>query len=350
MDALRLPPADADVSVLSGGERRRVALCRLLLQRAGPAAAGRAHQPPRRRVGGLAGAPPGRVQGHDRGRHPRPLLPRQRGRLDPRARPRRRHPLRGQLLQLAGAEAGTAGPGGTQREGPPAHDRRRARVGADQPQGQTHEVARRVWPATRSWWPRSATSSSRTSRSTSPPAPGWATACWPPTAVTKGYGDRLLIESLSFELPRAGIVGVIGANGAGKTHPLPHDHRTGGARRGHDRAGRHREARLRGPVARDAGPRQDGVGGDLRRRGPADARRTQGQLPPVHGRLQLQGRRPAETRRGPLRRRAQPRAPGEGAERRGQPAAAGRAHQRSRRGHPAGARAGAARRSPAARW
>jgi ATP-binding cassette ChvD family protein len=31
MDALRLPPADADVSTLSGGERRRVALCRLLL-------------------------------------------------------------------------------------------------------------------------------------------------------------------------------------------------------------------------------------------------------------------------------------------------------------------------------
>ena len=31
MDALRLPPADADVTQLSGGERRRVALCRLLL-------------------------------------------------------------------------------------------------------------------------------------------------------------------------------------------------------------------------------------------------------------------------------------------------------------------------------
>ncbi len=33
MDALRCPPGDADVSKLSGGERRRVALCRLLLQR-----------------------------------------------------------------------------------------------------------------------------------------------------------------------------------------------------------------------------------------------------------------------------------------------------------------------------
>src|SRR3954465_1028641 len=32
MDALRLPPGDADVTTLSGGERRRVALCRLLLR------------------------------------------------------------------------------------------------------------------------------------------------------------------------------------------------------------------------------------------------------------------------------------------------------------------------------
>ncbi len=35
--------------------------------------------------------------------------------------------------------------------------------------------------------------------------------------LTKGYGDRLLVDDLSFSLPPAGIVGVIGANGAGKT-------------------------------------------------------------------------------------------------------------------------------------
>ncbi|MEY4362200.1 MAG: hypothetical protein RL391_1506 [Actinomycetota bacterium] len=35
--------------------------------------------------------------------------------------------------------------------------------------------------------------------------------------LTKGFGDRLLIENLSFSLPPAGIVGIIGPNGAGKT-------------------------------------------------------------------------------------------------------------------------------------
>jgi ATP-binding cassette ChvD family protein len=37
------------------------------------------------------------------------------------------------------------------------------------------------------------------------------------TDLSKGFGDRLLIDNLSFSLPQGGIVGVIGANGAGKT-------------------------------------------------------------------------------------------------------------------------------------
>jgi len=69
-----------------------------------PPPARRAHQPPRRGVGGVARAPPAGVPGHGRGRHARPLLPRQRRGVDPRARPRPGHPLGGQLLELAGAD------------------------------------------------------------------------------------------------------------------------------------------------------------------------------------------------------------------------------------------------------
>ena len=70
MDALRCPPADADVTTLSGGERRRVAHVPAAAAPARPAAARRADQPPRRRVGGVAGAAPARLQGHRRGRSP----------------------------------------------------------------------------------------------------------------------------------------------------------------------------------------------------------------------------------------------------------------------------------------
>ncbi len=48
--------------------------------------------------------------------------------------------------------------------------------------------------------------------------------------VEKGYGDRLLIDDLSFSLPPAGIVGVVGPNGAGKTDSVPDDHRSRGSR------------------------------------------------------------------------------------------------------------------------
>ena len=105
MDALRLPPADANVATLSRGEQRRVALCRLLLRLPDLLFARRADQPPRCRVSRLARALSQGLSRDGRRRHPRPVFSRQRRRLDSRARSRSRHPVGGQLLVLARAEA-----------------------------------------------------------------------------------------------------------------------------------------------------------------------------------------------------------------------------------------------------
>jgi energy-dependent translational throttle protein EttA len=50
-----------------------------------------------------------------------------------------------------------------------------------------------------------------------PPGPHLGDQVIEVDGLSKGYGDRLLIDALSFSLPRAGIVGIIGPNGAGKT-------------------------------------------------------------------------------------------------------------------------------------
>jgi ATPase subunit of ABC transporter with duplicated ATPase domains len=50
-----------------------------------------------------------------------------------------------------------------------------------------------------------------------PPGPRLGDVVVRAEGVKKSYGDRLLMEDLSFDLPRGGIVGIIGPNGAGKT-------------------------------------------------------------------------------------------------------------------------------------
>jgi ATPase subunit of ABC transporter with duplicated ATPase domains len=50
-----------------------------------------------------------------------------------------------------------------------------------------------------------------------PPGPRLGRIAVEADHLTKGYGDRVLMEGLSFSLPPGGIVGIVGANGAGKT-------------------------------------------------------------------------------------------------------------------------------------
>src|SRR5438034_1379641 len=87
------------------------------------AVARRADQSSRRRVGGVAGRFPQGLRGHGRRHYARPLLPRQRRAVDPRARPGARHPVGRQLLVLARAEAPAPGAGRKDRPRPPAHAR-----------------------------------------------------------------------------------------------------------------------------------------------------------------------------------------------------------------------------------
>ena len=92
----------------------------------------------------------------------------------------------------------------------------RTRVGAHQPQGapgQEQGASARYEELAS----RSSRSATRPTRSTSPRARGSAIWSSRSRALRKGFGDRLLIDALSFSLPAGGIVGIIGPNGAGKT-------------------------------------------------------------------------------------------------------------------------------------
>ena len=350
MDALRLPPADADVTKLSGGERRRVALCRLLLQKPDLLLL----DEPTNHLDAESVAWLERHLAEYAGTivavtHDRYFLDNVAGWILELDRGRGL-PYEGNYsswLEQKQARLAARGEAGGRA---PEDDRRRARLGAPEPQGPPEEAEGAPRPTTRRCSPRRRTSSSTRSRSTSPPGPRLGDVVVEAEGLRKGFGDRLLIEDLSFSLPRGGIVGIIGANGAGKTTLFRMITGQEEPDAGTLRIGETVELAYV-DQSRDAlDAEQDRLGGDLRRHGPDQGRRAVDELAPVHVVVQLQGLRPAEGRRQALRRRAQPPAPGEAAAQRRQRAAARRADQRPRRRHAARARRGAARASPAARW
>ena len=145
--------------------------------------------------------------------------------------------------------------------------------------------------------------------------------------VAKAFGDKLLFDDLNFMLPPNGIVGVIGPNGAGKTTLFRLIMGLEKPDSGNFEVGETVKAVYVDQQHTSIDPNKsvyDVISGgvELLRLG----------LPVA---LQLLGGGPAKIVRRAERRRAQPPAAGTGSEARGQRAAARRAHQRHRREHPA---------------
>ncbi len=216
MDALRCPPPESKVSVLSGGERRRVALCRLLLQKPDillldeptnhldAESVGWLEQHLQRYEGTVIAVTHDRyfldnVAGWilelDRG-HGIPWkgnysswLEQKKDRLamEEKTESKRQRTLHRELEWIRMSPKGR-------------HDKSKARIKSyESLLTQDHDKH------------------AEDMEIFIPPGPRLGKVVVEAEEVRKGYDDKLLVEGLSFSLPPGGIVGVIGPNGAGKT-------------------------------------------------------------------------------------------------------------------------------------
>jgi sulfate-transporting ATPase len=218
MDALRCPPDDADVTTLSGGERRRVALCRLLLSapdlllldeptnHLDAESVDWLERFLQEYAGTVVAITHDRyfldnvakwILELDRGRgipfegNYSSWLEQKQERLarDEKSNEARRRTLERELEWVRMAPKARQAKGKARLA---AYEKLQVEAEADRDPGNRLEIA-------------------------IPPGPRLGDIVVEVANLRKGFGDRLLIDDLSFTMPPAGIVGVIGPNGAGKT-------------------------------------------------------------------------------------------------------------------------------------
>ena len=201
MTVMNLPPGDADVSKLSGGERRRVALCQLLIRQPDSAVAGRTDQPPgcRKRLI-MAGAASGALPGYGRGRDARSLLLGQRRPVDSGDRSRQRDTVRGQLHRLAGSPPKADGGRAASTESSTAHAGPRVGVDSDESEARQAKSKARI----KAYEELSAQTFEDRPDDLEIQIPsgrhlGELVIEAKPTSA-KSFGDKLLIDDLSFRL------------------------------------------------------------------------------------------------------------------------------------------------------
>ena len=216
MDALRLPPADADVSTLSGGEKRRVALCKILLEEPDMLLL----DEPTNHLDAESVAWlekylekfPGTVVAITHDRYFLDNVAKWILELD-----------RGKGMPYEGNYSGWL----EQKRGRLATEEKQASARQRTLERELEWVrlapkARQAKSKARVQQFEQLQSEAQQEKIASneiviPPAPRLGNDVVIANKLKKGFGDRLLFENLSFSLPRGGIVGVIGPNGAGKT-------------------------------------------------------------------------------------------------------------------------------------
>ena len=329
MDALRCPPGDPAVDILSGGERRRVALCQLLLSAPDllllDEPTNHLDAESVQWLEQFLASYPGAVLAvtHDRyflDNVAQWIAEVDRGRLIP---------YEGNYstyLEKKSERMTVEGRKDVKLAKRLKEELAWVRSGAKARQAKSKSPGS---PATRRWPPRpSAPASSISRRSRSRRARGWVPSWSRCDDLKKGFDDRVLIDDLSFTLPRNGIVGVIGPNGVGKTTLFKTIVGLEKPDNGNVKIGETVKLSYVDQNRGRARPEEERLAGGLRRPGLHQGRQRRDALPGLRFGVRVQGTGPAEAVRRAVRRGAQPAQPGADAQGGRQPDPARRADQR----------------------